>query len=431
MAFGAGWSAGGAALTRALTMCTWIIAARALGREAFGALGIIQTTLAMFSVMAGFGLGITATKYVAEYRETRPERAGRIIGLAGLLSAALGVVGGLTLFSLAPLLAREVLGLPELTALLRVSGLIVSLNAVEGAMIGALTGFEAFRAIAAIQAASGAATFICVLVGIRVAGLLGVIWGLAASHMLTGSLACLLVWMKAEDSGVPLSVSGIVSEFPLLWRFSLPALLGSVMVIPVNWICSAFLVSQPYGLGQMGLYSAALQWRTAIVFIPTKLSAVALPLLSAFRGTSDSRRYTKVLNYSLLVNGGLVAAAAMGTGLFSGQIMSLYGSDFTARAPLLLLSCSAVFVVVNHILGAVVASEERMWLGLVANAAWAVVMVAGTLLWAPQAGASGMALAALVSVPVQTVVLAFPSWRRGVVSFRAIRRTAAALARSF
>ena len=45
------------------------------GQEGFGALGMIQSTAGMLGVLAGLGLGITATKYVSELRRLDPLRA--------------------------------------------------------------------------------------------------------------------------------------------------------------------------------------------------------------------------------------------------------------------------------------------------------------------------------------------------------------------
>ncbi|MDQ3920568.1 MAG: oligosaccharide flippase family protein, partial [Acidobacteriota bacterium] len=59
-----------------------VIAARCLGRKGYGELGIIQSTVGMFQVFAGFGLGLTATKYVAEFKRQNPERAGHIIAVS-------------------------------------------------------------------------------------------------------------------------------------------------------------------------------------------------------------------------------------------------------------------------------------------------------------------------------------------------------------
>lgn len=62
------WSFGGAAASRGFTLVASVMTARLLGVEAFGELGAVQSTIGMFAVFAGFGLGLTATKYVAQLR---------------------------------------------------------------------------------------------------------------------------------------------------------------------------------------------------------------------------------------------------------------------------------------------------------------------------------------------------------------------------
>src|ERR1035437_5586151 len=77
LAHGVFWSFSGTVVARALGLIASIIVARLLGRGAYGELGIIQSTVGMFGLFAGFGMGITATKFVAEYRKTDPEQIGR------------------------------------------------------------------------------------------------------------------------------------------------------------------------------------------------------------------------------------------------------------------------------------------------------------------------------------------------------------------
>ena len=70
------WSLVGTFVSRALGLAAAIMAARILGKAVYGELGIIQSTLGMFGTFAGFGMGTTATKYVAELRDKDPAKAG-------------------------------------------------------------------------------------------------------------------------------------------------------------------------------------------------------------------------------------------------------------------------------------------------------------------------------------------------------------------
>ena len=80
LAHGVLWSLVGAVASQAFSLVAQIIAAHILGKSDFGRLGIINNTAGMFGVLAGFGLGLAATKFIAQYRITDPERAGRFCG---------------------------------------------------------------------------------------------------------------------------------------------------------------------------------------------------------------------------------------------------------------------------------------------------------------------------------------------------------------
>ena len=64
-AAGVYWSLLGAVVSRGLTLVATVLAARTLGAEGFGELGMIQNTQGLFGVLAGAGLGLAATKFVA------------------------------------------------------------------------------------------------------------------------------------------------------------------------------------------------------------------------------------------------------------------------------------------------------------------------------------------------------------------------------
>src|ERR1700680_1978946 len=85
------WGVLGAVISRALNMAAWVICARLLGRSDFGQLTMVQSTAGVFGVFAGMGLGMTATRYIAEFRTSDPARAGRILGLAQLVAIIAGL----------------------------------------------------------------------------------------------------------------------------------------------------------------------------------------------------------------------------------------------------------------------------------------------------------------------------------------------------
>ncbi|MFA4987197.1 MAG: oligosaccharide flippase family protein, partial [Candidatus Brocadiia bacterium] len=172
---GAFWSLLGAVISRAIAFISSVMVARMLGAEGFGEFGIVQSTVFMFGVFAGFGMGLTATKFVAQYRTTDPSRAGNIIGLTLVVSAATGALLAIALFVLAPWLADKTLHAPQITPLLRMASAYLFLTALNGAQIGALAGFEAYRKLMWVSIVSGIATFPLVIAGTWFFGVQGAI----------------------------------------------------------------------------------------------------------------------------------------------------------------------------------------------------------------------------------------------------------------
>ncbi len=149
---------------------------------------MIQSTVGMLGIFAGLGLGLTATKYVAELRSRDPERAGRIIALGCAVAIVSGGLLALGLLAYAPFLAAKTLNAPALADELRIASVLLFFNAFNGAQTGALAGFEAFRAIARINLARGLVTFPITVALVLLWRLPGAIWALAV----TAAVTCLL-----------------------------------------------------------------------------------------------------------------------------------------------------------------------------------------------------------------------------------------------
>jgi O-antigen/teichoic acid export membrane protein len=179
LAKGMFWSVAGAVISRGLMLVATVLVARMLGKKGYGELGMIQSTVGMFGVFAGFGLGLTATKHVAEFCRSDPDRAGRIIGLSELVAIVTGGLMALGLFIFAPWLAEHTINAPQLAGVLRISSLILFINALIGAQTGALSGFEAFKTIAYVNLFVGLISFPILVFGTWFGGLTGAVWALA------------------------------------------------------------------------------------------------------------------------------------------------------------------------------------------------------------------------------------------------------------
>ena len=376
LAHGAFWSVVGAAISQVLMVVSSILIARLLGREHFGEYGIVFNTVGMFNVVASFGLGTTATKYVAEFRWTNPEKVGRIIGLSNIVALITGAVATVALLIAADWLATRTLAAPQLAQNLRIGAGIIFFGALSGAQTGALAGFEAFRVIARINMITGALSFLLVVSGAYFLHLPGALAGQVAALAVTCLLNGIALRKLAQDSGVSLDYAGCWQERSVLVKFSFPAVMAGFLVSPVSWACAAILVNQPTGYAEMGIFNAANSWQKAILFLPGCIGAITLPMLSDMHGRKNWGEFRKALKYNAALNGGVAVCAAVFVSMVSYPIMSSYGKGFETGWPVLvLLAWTAALHAIAGTVGNAIASVGRMWWGFSLNAVWAVTML--------------------------------------------------------
>lgn len=402
LASGAMWSLVGAVISRGITLISIIMVARILGKIEFGELGIIQSSVGMFSVFAGFGLGTTATKYVAELRRKDPGLVGRIVALSSLISIAAGGIMAALLFVFSPWFASNVLKASHLSYALALSSPLLLLGAWAGAQHGALIGFEAFKPIAISNLISGVSSFPLLLIGAEIFGLSGAIVGLLLSSLLGCAINRYALTVEMRKVGVRATYSGCIKEWPILLNFSLPALLVGVMASPVTWVCSVMLVNSPSGYSEMGVFNAANQWLTVILFLPTIIGNVALPVMCERLGEKNPSAIRKILKVSMQITAVIVLPVAAVLCAFSSPIMSLYGREFSGSGLVLsYVALTGAVVAIQVSVSYVIAAYGRMWMGFFMNVGWGIAFILFSHMLVDE-GAAGISLARLFAYVIHS-----------------------------
>jgi O-antigen/teichoic acid export membrane protein len=402
------WSLAGAIVSRGFLLAASVVCARFLGKEGFGALGMVQSTAGMFGVFAGLGLGLTATKYVAEFRRRDPARAGRILALSASAAFVFGCVITVLLILLAPFLATRVLATPQLAAPLAIGSGLVFFGAMNGAQTGALAGFEAFKTIARVNILSGVASLPLIVLGVWRGGLNGAVWGSVAALAINWAFNNRALRRECARVNICYEFASCHRELGILHRFSLPAFLASIVVGPAIWVCNALLVHQPEGYAELGIYTAADKWRLLILFVPTSVFAMVLPVLSNLYGEGDGAGFRKVFRANLQLNASLALLAALLIAAFAVPIMAIYGNSFhEGRLVLIALAFSALPEALNAILGQPLVAAHLMWSRFAFDVLLVAVLV--TLAWVliPKWGARGLAVSYGLAYAVTSLGLFF------------------------
>jgi O-antigen/teichoic acid export membrane protein len=398
------WNGLAEALARGLPLLGMILAARILGREPFGQLGIVYSTAMMLQVFAVAGLGTTATTFVARWRKPDPERAGRIIVLCYAFTSLSGALFLLALAAGAESIAGTVLAAPELADKLYIAGFLVFAVTISAVQTGMLIGFQAYREMAAANLVGGAASALLVVLGAYQAGVEGALWGLTCAQVIQALANTVLLRRSMRRDGIALGFMLPSGELPILWRFSLPGLLTTALWTVPTWTASVMLVRQPDGLGEMGLLAAANQWFAALMFIPGVLTQILLPIYSE-RLSDDRRSEAGRLGirsaHAVLLGMALVIAPIT---LMSPWVAGLYGAEFHGGAGVFaVVFLTAALAAPYGALGNYLAAEERMWTRFHINLWWAAVLIAGTMLLIDR-GALGVALAGLAAYAFRTAL---------------------------
>ncbi len=415
LARGAFWSLSGAISARGLGLLASILVARFLGKVGFGELGIIQSTLGMFGTFAGFGLGMTATKFIAQYRTTDPSKAGRIRAISSAFAWVSSGITSVILFFMAPWLAEHTLAAPQLSGLLQIGSLYLLITAINGAQIGALSGFEAFKTVAKISLWSGLANFPLMVGGVYLAGLSGAVWGMTIAAGINWFLNHIAIRKECAEAGVPYTFTGCWIERPVLWKFALPALVSGLFIAPTEWALNAMLVNQPDGYGQMGLFNAAKQWHLIILYLPSMLATTTLPILSNLLGENKKRQYNKMVIANSVLLSGIALVIAVPVSIFARTIMSVYGKGFSEGwLVLVVVAVYSVFWAANIIIGQALWSTGASVTAMILGAVRALVLLFTFAFLVPST-AYGMALANTIAIVLQT-------FYQGIITIKSTNR---------
>jgi O-antigen/teichoic acid export membrane protein len=405
IAVGAFWSLLGSAAAQAVGAAGAIATARVLGQVRFGELGLVSSTFGMLGVLAGIGLGTTATKHVAEYRIIDSARAGRLIRLVSMGSIVSGCAVAVAVLALTPILAVKVLGAPELAGSLRLGALLIPLNAVAGVQTGALAGFEAFRGVARVSLWRGLVTVPLSVGGAWLFGVEGAVSGLVLSAAFGAAIGHVALRSECRRFGVVPSFDALGREFRTLWDFSAPAFIAGAMTGPVGWIASTMLVNSSAGYAEMGVFNAANQWRGALLFLPSVFATVNTPVLSSLFATGDMGGARRVVKASILASAAATIPVALALAGASGFVMALYGPGFAGRGGVLALVAAGIALLgVQAPVGQVLVASGRLWIGVGMNVGWAAVLLATNFLLIRRGwGASAIAAAHLVAYSVHAL----------------------------
>lgn len=346
------WALFGNSIGKVLALLLGIILANLLGSEDFGKYGLIKNSLFYLSICSTFGLGITGTKYIAQYKEEKNKINNICHDILTISVFTSGFIA-ITILIFAEKLTY-LLEMGNMSNILRLSSIAIIFNAINSAQTGILSGFKKFKTISNYNLITGVFTFISGTIFTYFWSLDGAIIALGLSYVVNYFLnAHTLNKIRREFP----KKEGVLDYKVQMLKFSLPLAMQEGLLALSSWSIIVVLVKLA-SYSDYGVYSAAHQWTAAISFIPAILKNVTLSYLSDQQ--SNKRVIVKKMIFVNLISSGSFFVIIF---IFSGFIARWYGDSFVGVKPVLnILVFSSILGTMGSVFIQELISKSKNWL---------------------------------------------------------------------
>jgi len=336
LARGVTWSTAGSVVCQGSSLVTAIVVARLVGMEAFGRFVLVQSTALMLQGVGGLGLGPATTRLVARLRSRDPQRTGRVIGFSLLFTLVSGCVLACLVLAMPVSVIRSTLRTDTLDGTMRMAGIIAFCEMLNRIQADVLIGLESFARMAGVYFVRGVLTLSLATLGAIAFGLPGAVAALAVASLFTCMVSQVIVRRECKGRGIALTFRGAGSEVGILGT-SLFVTGSTLTLVVATWILCVCLARQANGLAEVAIFNAADRWRTAMLFLPSLLAQVSLPLFAHTLAQGHGPAYRRLLIGTSCT---VLAATAIPAGiliLLGPQVMAGYGDAFAQGKPVLVL----------------------------------------------------------------------------------------------
>ena len=351
------WAVLGNVLGKGIGLISGIFVARILGSYVYGEFGVIRNLVISTSIFSTFGLGYTATKYIAENKLSNPKLVGAILKYCQRITFLVSGILALTLLTFSSFFANEILKVPHLSSYIQLASVLVIFNAINTTQIGVISGFGNFKELSNVNILTGVASFITSILFSFFYGLNGLIGSLIFCQIINFLMFGRII--KTNQINYP-NTEIVNYEFLRgILIFSLPIALQegfyALSAILINLLLHLFS-----DLKEVGFYAAAIQWYITILMIPAVLRNVIISHLTG--NNKDNLKFNKLLNsilkYTLII---LVISFCIII-MSSSYIEQLYGPSFVGLKTIIIIQVfSAVFDSLSTVYNQAYLSVAKNW----------------------------------------------------------------------
>ena len=328
--------------------------------------------MATFSTLA---FGNTTTKFIADYIQKDLSSVKSIIRSSVLIVFLFSLSMCLLLFLLSDFIARFV-NEPQLSASFKFLGVLIVFRALNTLGAGLLGGFKDFRQVGIDNIIAGVSMFVLCIPLTKIFNLSGAYISLLSSQICLCVLNIYYVYchQKKIESYSPKKYGKV------LLLFSFPFAISEFVYTITSW-GNSLVLTKFSSLGELGLYTACLQWNSIILFMPGLLGNVILSYLST-SASGNTLAHHQLLKRMILVNLLSILIPLLIVCLAANNIAQYYGSTFKGIDSIMRVAIwSTVFTCMTRVFESNLMSVGRRWTAFIMSSSYYVTsLVLSTLL---------------------------------------------------
>ncbi len=395
-----------------LVAYVWRIIVAKTGPESYGLLSLAISILGLTYTFSFLGLESAVMRYMAYFQEKNDNSKMKGVIFSSLkLSIPVSVLVSIALYTYSDFISINLFEKPTLSPLLKIVSFgivpymvyimslsaLIGLKKIEGVVISRNITESTIRLIA---------TIVLIYLGY---GILGA----AAAYILAFVFSAIVSLYFLEKNfpflRTKISAEGLEKE---LLNYSLPLLMGGVVVQMLSWV-DILMIGYFRTASEVGIYSTAVPTAALLLFIPSSLSTLFLPVITAAYAknrTEDIKRvYLRVTKLTVVANLPIVLIMMF----FSQDILGFFfGGVYSKGAlPLTILALgyfvSSAVTASNAILNMTKNTKSLMAVAIISTA----VNVALNCFLIPLYGINGAAVSASIAMTLSGILVCLSAYK--------------------
>ncbi len=395
-----GWVLVSSAVNLVIAFLLRIVLARWLGAFDLGLYTMVITVQEIAVLIAGLGISVALTKYIAEYRDDR-DRLLQTTFAAFINTIIFGLVGGAILYFLSGTVA-SIFNMPQLARLLEILAIALPFLCLLQTSLGLLTGLRMMRNYAYL---------IILRVCLMILAITTFVWlGFGVEGTVFGIL---LSAVGGCTFGLCLSRKYLRPIFQGFFRNTKKLVLFGIQVFGANAVslianrADIIMIGYYLDAAKVGYYSIAVILSMFFDIIPQAIQKVSYPATTEYWSKKNHRSLQEMIDKSMKSSAWILLPLGLGVGFFTTEITTfIFGPEFIyAALPLVILLIARVIrgATIQPI-GASFTGVGRPDVGLKIDALSTILNIGLNILLIPRFGIAGAAMATTISLLTGAVI---------------------------